>query len=601
MKDVKRTLSFVWKTKKGLFFLVLMTVVIGAVQPFVPSLFSSRILDLIVSKTEVSQILAWVAIGAIATFLVSVLASFLNEMLDAKSLALQTKSEQMMVEKSLSLSYSDLSNPEIEGLKEQAELMGRTYGGLHSIIMMLKVCLIGVFSTIYSLAVFVSMFFLTNANPNAGFNYFYSAWSDITVLVLVIICAIASTFINNIYADKNRKAMDSVPDSNRRFGLLFNLIFDTDVLKDSRVYGMKDYIESRTRESMNPLLNAFLGMNVVCSWTSALSVIPLGAVLIVSYLFYGLKAFYGAISVGSIIMASTASLNLQSASTNILTGFIQVYSICHSMRYTFDFLELKSEERNGESIEKVSKNPCFEFHDVSFTYPGSDEPALDHVSFVIDPGQKLALVGRNGAGKSTIVKLLTRFYTPNEGYITIDGIDIRKFSFNEYQKLVSAVFQDYSLLAVSIGQNVAANENYDPDEVQKSLQEAGVWDKVKEVGLDTAIGTDIDGNGVSFSGGERQKIAIARALYKDSPLLCLDEPTAALDPYAEQEIYSSFSKLVKNKTAIFVSHRMSSTRFCDRILVIDHGKLVEDGTHESLMANKRLYFQMFEAQAQYYR
>lgn len=252
------------------------------------------------------------------------------------------------------------------------------------------------------------------------------------------------------------------------------------------------------------------------------------------------------------------------------------------------------EKRNDNEYE-------IEFRNVSFSYPGSRKKVLDHVSFRFRVGEKLALVGKNGAGKTTFIKLLCRLYDPTDGEILLNGIDIKKYDYQEYQSLFSVVFQDFKLFSFELGQNVAANTDYEEEEVYRCLEKAGIGQRVRQMkqGLKTVLYQTGD-NGVEISGGEAQKIAIARALYKDAPIIIMDEPTSALDPISEYEIYSKFDRLVCNKTAIYISHRMSSCRFCDRIIVFDEGNIRENGTHEQLLAQNGLYSQMWKAQAKYY-
>lgn len=213
------------------------------------------------------------------------------------------------------------------------------------------------------------------------------------------------------------------------------------------------------------------------------------------------------------------------------------------------------------------------------------------------------MVGPNGAGKSTFIKLLCRLYDPTEGEILLNGINIRFYDYEEYLKIFSVVFQDYKLFSFSLAQNVAGALQYDGKKVKRCLREAGLGERLEDMeqGMETNI-YQIQENGVEISGGEAQKIALARALYKDAPVVILDEPTAALDPVSEYETYKRFHEMVQNKTAVFISHRMSSCRFCSRILVFNEGHIVQDGTHETLLQEKgNLYEQMWEAQAQYYR
>lgn len=228
---------------------------------------------------------------------------------------------------------------------------------------------------------------------------------------------------------------------------------------------------------------------------------------------------------------------------------------------------------------------------------------LKDISLTIRNGEKLSIVGRNGAGKTTFIKLLCRLYQPERGCILFNGVDINEFEESEYSKLLSIIFQDYKIFSFSIRENLAYNKIADESRIRASLSQAGILEKIDELplGIDTPLYKNFDKNGVELSGGEMQKIAIARALYKNAPLVVLDEPTASLDPYSEYEVYSQFNRMTDCKTTIYISHRLSSCRFCDVIAVFDNGELVEYGSHEQLVGNGKLYAEMWQAQAQYYQ
>lgn len=253
-------------------------------------------------------------------------------------------------------------------------------------------------------------------------------------------------------------------------------------------------------------------------------------------------------------------------------------------------------------IEKRDDNRYeLSFHKVSFKYPGSDNYILKDINLKFEIGEKLALVGLNGAGKTTLVKLLLRLYEPTEGEIKLNGINIEKYDYDEYVQIFSVVFQDFRLFDFPLDENIAVSENVDTDKVKKVIELVGLTELVNN--MPDKEGTLLyheNGDGVSLSGGEAQKVAIARALYKDAPFVILDEPTAALDPVAEAEIYERFDTLVGGKTTIYISHRMSSCKFCDRIIVISDGTIKEEGTHSSLIQKAGLYAEMYNTQAEYY-
>ncbi len=323
------------------------------------------------------------------------------------------------------------------------------------------------------------------------------------------------------------------------------------------------------------------------------------------YLLVCLKAYGGAFGIGAVTQYISAVTALSHNLEEFLGAIGEVNTNREFLKKTFDFLDTPNDMYQG-SLTVEKRNDCqyeVEFKDVSFCYPGTDRKVLDHVNLKFRIGEKLAIVGENGSGKSTFIKLLCRLYDPTEGEILLNGINIKKYKYKEYMSVFSVVFQDFKLFALPLGQNVAASTEYDADKVQECLKLAGFdvhSDRMKK-GLDTWLYKDCDADGVNISGGEEQKIALARALYQNAAFLILDEPTAALDPIAEAEVYSSFNEIVGDRTAVYISHRLSSCRFCDEIVVFDRGRIVQQGTHEELVEQTNCkYYELWSAQAKYY-
>ena len=272
--------------------------------------------------------------------------------------------------------------------------------------------------------------------------------------------------------------------------------------------------------------------------------------------------------------------------------------------YAFDFLDIPDEKYKGTiPTEKRDDNEYeFEFRHVWFKYPNSEEYALKDICLKWRIGERMALVGKNGCGKSTLIKLLCRLYDPSEGEITLNGIDIRKYQYDDYMALFSVVFQDSELFSFSAAENVACDADYDGERVKECVIKAGVGDRLlkTENGIDSCLYKDFDECGIEISGGEAQKLCLARAIYKGAPFIVLDEPTASLDPISEYEIYTKFNEIVDTKTAVYISHRLASCRFCDEITVMEEGSIAERGGHEELLEKKGVYYGLWEAQAEYY-
>ena len=323
------------------------------------------------------------------------------------------------------------------------------------------------------------------------------------------------------------------------------------------------------------------------------------------YLYIGAKSYIGVFGVGNFFLYTSTVDKFISAVAKLGESLGRLRQNNDYLIELYCYLDLPDDMYHGTlSVEKREDNKFeIEFRNVSFRYPGSETYALKNVSFKFRIGERLAFVGMNGSGKTTFVKLLCRLYDPTEGQILLKGIDISKYNYDEYVKLFSVVFQDYFTFAFSLGENVSAKQDYDAEKVWSCLKKVGVGDKFSktERGLETPLGTRYQNDGVEISGGEAQKVALARALYKDAPYIILDEPTAALDPIAEAEVYSKFNEIVEDKTAIYISHRLSSCRLADKILVFHEGQIVQQGSHDQLvtdMAGK--YYELWNAQAQYY-
>ena len=326
---------------------------------------------------------------------------------------------------------------------------------------------------------------------------------------------------------------------------------------------------------------------------------------IVVFIFTAAKAWIGVIGIGNFILYQGTVQKFVDAVFELGSNIGELLDNNQYLEETFAYLEMPNNMYKGTlAVEKRDDIDYeIEFRDVSFKYPRSEEWVLRHVNMKFKIGDKLAIVGENGSGKTTFIKLLCRLYDPTEGKILLNGIDITRYRYDEYMGLFSVAFQDYSLFAFSIAQNVAASENVDEDRVVSCLNRVGLGEKVAGLpnGIHTYIGRDYENDGVDFSGGEQQKIALARALYKDAPFMILDEPTAALDPIAEAEVYERFNDIASDKTSVFISHRLSSCKFCDEIAVFHKGHLVQLGSHDKLVAEKNgKYHELWNAQAQYY-
>lgn len=325
---------------------------------------------------------------------------------------------------------------------------------------------------------------------------------------------------------------------------------------------------------------------------------------IMTYAIAVAKTVTGAITIGSFAKYTGAILQLLNGFGQIVSSQEYIGNVVMNLESFLMFMQRTNQYRTGSlHVEKRSDNKYeIEFHDVCFSYPGSNEKVLNHVDFKFTAGEKLAVVGENGAGKSTFIKLLCRMYEPSEGYISLNGIDIRKYDYQEYLSLFGVVFQNFHIFGVTVAENIAMDSSWDKKKVKELLKQVELLEYVDSLqDKENTVVRNGDEDSIDISGGQAQKLSIARAMYKDAPFVILDEPTAALDPISESLIYEKFNDMVKEKSALFISHRMSSCKFCDNIIVFEKGRIIEHGSHNELLHSLGKYAAMWNAQAGYYK
>ena len=377
------------------------------------------------------------------------------------------------------------------------------------------------------------------------------------------------------------------------------------IAKDIRIFGLQDWLD----ELIDSVHNVYLDfrfqverMRLLADVTEALLTMARNGIAYVYLIHMALEEGLG---VPEFLLYFTAV----STFTNWVTGILQQVSKLHKESLDIccvrEFLEYPEPFRfeEGKAVPRAEGYEL-KLENVSFRYPGAEEDTIHQLDLTVRPGEKLAIVGLNGAGKTTLVKLLCGLFDPTEGRVLLNGQDVREFNRREYYGLFSAVFQEFSILDVTVAENIAqTNKNIDWAKIDDCVEQAGLTKAIGELpkGLNTHVGREVYLDGVLFSGGQTQRLMLARALYKDGPILVLDEPTAALDPIAENDIYQKYNDMTRGKTALFISHRLASTRFCDRILFVAEGHITEEGTHESLLARNGAYAKLFEVQSRYYQ
>ena len=585
--------------------LMIVTQCMAAIQPYILLWTGSRILDMILEKRLMEETMGFVAGIVLGTMVLGLIRWILEGILSVKRHMLREKVTVAISEKSLQLDYEVLEKQETLEMIHRAKEGMNSNGNIASFCDLLGSVVARMAGIVYSLVLFSGVCIPRKIHRTDKLTVVLNAWWSpfllLAVCILMLFCALAIQKGDGVRSQKN---FDRNVKYNRRFGYFFGFLTRYKEGKDIRLYQMQDMITEGLREcNENNEKNSRIMMREMnrsnaCRW--ALNLVLQAA----SYLYVGLKAMTGLISVGSVLQYVGAFGNFCNGIAGLLGVYVDVDVQSKYLSLFEDFMELENKKYEGTlPVEKRDDNKYeIEFKDVSFKYPNSPDYVLSHVNAKLCIGEKTAMVGPNGAGKTTFIKLLCRLYDPTEGEILLNGINIKLYDYREYMSLFSVVFQDFQLFAFSVAENVATSMEYDERKIKDCIEAAGAAERLKELpeGIRTNL-YQLQEGGVEVSGGEAQKLAIARALYKDAPFVVLDEPTSALDPVAEYDIYKRFDDLVQDKTAVYISHRMSSCRFCNNIFVFEDGRIVQKGSHDKLIQEEGLYSRLWNAQAQYYR
>ncbi|WP_079915051.1 ABC transporter ATP-binding protein [Paenibacillus sp. 32352] len=604
---IKRGCSMIRQISPRYLELTMIKSFINAMIPYLSIYMLAVIIDELLGSRNLHLLTLYVGITVGGTLLMTVLSEWISKKLMIRSGMFEAQFEHFLNDKNLTMDFTKLEDPKCTELREK--IMGNMSaagGGITAILGYAASIVESTISIIMAILIASEAITATAAAGSGITGVVNSIWFSLVLIVGIVVC-IALTVKNSRTAKK--KEFELFQDGAKINGYIayYNYFYleDDQAGKDVRIFDQRKLIiEEVLSKGRLPWLNIVNGTYSLnqkyLSLNSAISALIGGFI----YIFIGLKALSGTISLGSVTQSYAAIFKLVGAVGSLSVSLSKIRSNNNYLELLYEFVDLPSEMQEGTEIPVLSDTGWeIEFHNVSFRYPSSEEYALKNLSLKLAPNSRTAIVGMNGSGKSTMIKLLCRLYSPESGYITLNGKDIKKYDYNAYVSLYSVVFQDFQLLAFPIGENVAVSKEYEEEKVWRSLEKAGIADKVRELPLmiEQSIYKNLEEHGVDISGGEEQKIALARAIYKDAPIVVLDEPTAALDPISEFEVYSKFNEMIGCKTALFVSHRLSSCRFCDKIAVFHDGELVQLGTHLELLKNPTgKYFELWNAQAQYY-
>lgn len=589
---IKRNMKFLLKNTllidKGIFYYFGIVTIVSAIIPFIgiitPKILMDELTTLKRPKELIIILITFFVISAILNFL----ESYLNGVASARILNIRMRVMNDLQRRILVMDFKDTENPEtlnkIESDFENA--LGSSNKGIEAI-----------YRKFFELGgAFISFL---------GYSTIILTLNPIILIYLIFNVVVIYFFTTNArkyeYSRKEEKAQLS-----RRRTYLYNIMYDFSFGKDIRVFDIKKFIKDKY------MMANGAGIKIEEDIKNKKFIISLISIFLLfireglaySYLVYMVS--YKDMTIGDFTMYFATIASFASFIEKILDNISQINTQNLYISDFVDFMEKIDEEENKEFI-KIPKDKTYEveFKNVSFKYPNSTKYIMKNLSLKIEKGQRLAIVGVNGAGKTTFIKLLTRLYDLTEGEILLNGINIKSFNKKEYFKIFSVVFQEIKMFSFSIAKNIGlvSEENIDKDRVKKVIEQAGMTDKINslEKGIETTVLKVLDKEGIELSGGENQRIALARALYKNGEVIILDEPTAALDAIAEYNIYRKFDEMIGDKTAIYISHRLSSTKFCDVIAFFEDGEIKEYGSHEELLSKNGRYAEMFNIQASYYK
>lgn len=596
------------KISPKLFPIMVLHAVIAGLIPYVTVFFSARILKELAASTSEKILWNWVFACVLSSGIFAVLEAWLNQRFTTLFDDMWGRKEILFCRKAFSLDFADIDKQQTHDLRNQIRQNEQWSGwGITRIPVFLKEFIQSIIGIAGGIALSVSLF--TSRVPET-MGVLTILNHPIFILLFAAAMILISLLAGKFYATSVRslnKVAETATFGNRLFGFFGFLGSRKERSSDIRIYQQDHLIDlyysfDNTWGVNGPIYKAAKGpVGIYGGLSLSLSTLTIGFV----YVFTCFKAWGGAFGIGGITQYVGAATALAANIHTFLRELGNMEANTGYLEKTFEYLDIPNSMYQGSlTTEKRSDRQYeVEFRNVSFKYPGSDLWALKNVSMKFKVGNRLAIVGENGSGKTTFIKLLCRLYDPQEGQILLNGIDIRKYDYRDYMNIFSVVFQDFQLISQPLGSNVSGSMVYDEAKVQKALMDAGFEERLGSLpdGLNTQLYKDFTDNGVEISGGEAQKIAIARALYKDAPFIILDEPTAALDPVAEAEIYEKFNDIAGDKTAIYISHRLSSCKFCDEIVVFHKGSIIQHGKHEALLAEENgKYYELWQAQAQYY-
>lgn len=581
-------IKLAWASKeKKVLVLSLLSATLAVALNLVNLYVTPTILSAVERKALISELLLTIIIFTVSIMFLSAASAYVNSNTLFGRISVRMELVNLLNKKAATTSYPNVDDETFSGLLAKA---GKVVDSNANAGEAVWTTLTTLTTNILGFFIYVSL--LTAVQP--------------FLILVILVTTVISYFISNYVNGYGYRHREEEADYIKKMHYISSCASDWNAAKDIRIFGLRFWLE----ELLNKAMAAYMAFNKkvqgIYIWARFVDIILTFLRSGIAYAYLIGLVISGELTVSEFLLFFTAVSGFTAWVTGILSGFITLHRQSLDLSIVRECLEYPEPFKfeDGEELHMKENDYEIKLENVSFRYPGAEKDTLTNINLTLHPGEKLAVVGVNGVGKTTLINLICGFYDPTEGRVLLNGRDIRHYNRRDYYKMFSAVFQNFSLLAGTIAVNVAQNDvEIDMDRVKECVEKAGLRKKIESLPntYDTCLDRNIYRDAVMLSGGETQCLMLARALYKNAPFIVLDEPTAALDPIAESDIYQKYNEMTAGKSSVYISHRLASTRFCDRIILIDNGGIGEEGTHEELLKLGGEYARLYEVQSKYYR